>query len=149
MSKEKTPRALPADSAKAVNRIVRVSPQKLNLLAQMIRGKKVTRALSELEFSQKRAASIVRAVVYSAMQNAENNHGLDIDSLIVSEAYVGKRLVMKRFMARARGRSSRIEKVFSQITVVVKEVEDTGKKPWRGSRKGAGKADAASAAAGE
>jgi large subunit ribosomal protein L22 len=148
MGKPKRERALGDDQAKAVNTIVRISPQKLNLLAQMIRGKKVERALAELQFSPKRAAIIVKDVLQSAVANAENNHGLDVDSLIVSEAFVGKRMVMKRFMPRARGRAGKIEKFFSQITVVVKEVEDSGERKWHGSRRGAAKS-AASAAAGE
>ena len=106
--------------AKAIN--LRVSPRKLNLLAQSIRGMKVQRALNELEFSPKRIAADVRKALYSAISNAENNHSLDIDSLVVAEAYVGKNLVMKRFSARARGRSSRIEKPFSEITIVVREI---------------------------
>ena len=150
MGKPKRDRALDDDKAKAVNTIVRISPQKLNLLAQMIRGKKVERALAELQFSPKRAAIIVKQVLESAIANAENNHGLDVDSLVVSEAYVGKRMVMKRFMPRARGRAGKIEKFFSQITVVVKEVEDSGERPWRGSRRSAaGKTPAAHAPAGE
>jgi large subunit ribosomal protein L22 len=153
MGKPKRERALDDDKAKAVNTIVRISPQKLNLLAQLIRGKKVERALAELTFSPKRAAIIVKQVLQSAVANAENNHGLDVDSLVVSEAFVGKRMVMKRFMPRARGRAGKIEKFFSQITVVVKEVEDTGERKWHGSRRGAaaaaGKSTAAHAPAGE
>ena len=154
MGKPKRERALKDHQAKAVNTIVRISPQKLNLLAQMIRGKHVERAKAELTFSPKRAALIVRQVLESAIANAENNHGLDVDSLVVAEAYVGKRMVMKRFMPRARGRAGKIEKFFSQITVVVKEVEDTGARPWRGSRRSAGapakgKTAAAHAPAGE
>ena len=106
--------------AKAVN--LRTSPRKLNLVAQSIRGLPVQRALNELEFSHKRIAKDVRKALYSAVSNAENNHNLDIDSLIVAEAYVGKNLVMKRFSARARGRASRIEKPFSEITIVVREL---------------------------
>ena len=123
MSKPKTPRALPDNEAKAVTRMLRISPQKLNLLAQLIRGKKVERALAELEFSRKRIALDVRKTLQSAIANAENNHSLDVDDLIVSEAHVGKALVMKRFAARARGRAGRIEKPFSNITIVVREVE--------------------------
>ncbi len=152
MGKPKRERALDDDKAKAVNTIVRISPQKLNLLAQMIRGKRVERALAELTFSPKRAAIIVKQVLQSAVANAENNHGLDVDSLVVSEAFVGKRMVMKRFMPRARGRAGKIEKFFSQITVVVKEVEDTGERKWHGSRRdaaAAGKSTAAHAPAGE
>lgn len=123
MSKPKTPRALKDNEAKAVTRMLRVSPQKLNLLAQLIRGKKVERALAELEFSRKRIALDVRKTLQSAIANAENNHSLDVDDLVVAEAHVGKALVMKRFAARARGRAGRIEKPFANITIVVREVE--------------------------
>ena len=104
--------------AKLVN--VRISPQKLNLVAASIRGMPVQKALNELEFSRKRIATDVRKVLYSAVSNAENNN-LDIDNLVVAEAFVGKNLVMKRFASRARGRSSRILKPFSEITIVVRE----------------------------
>jgi large subunit ribosomal protein L22 len=103
-------------------RTLRTGLRKLNLVAQSIRGLKVQRALNELEFSHKRIAKDVRKALNSAISNAENNHSLDIDSLVVAEAYVGKNLVMKRFSARARGRSSRIEKPFSEITIVVREL---------------------------
>jgi large subunit ribosomal protein L22 len=103
-------------------RTLRTGLRKLNVVAQSIRGLKVQRALNELEFSHKRIAQDVRKALYSAISNAENNHSLDIDSLVVAEAYVGKNLVMKRFSARARGRSSRIEKPFSEITIVVREL---------------------------
>ncbi len=122
MSKEKTQRALKDNEAKAVARMLRVSPQKLNLLAQLIRGKKVDRALADLEFSRKRIAFDVKKTLESAIANAENNHSLDVDDLIVAEAHVGKALVMKRFSARARGRSGRIEKPFSHLTIVLREV---------------------------
>jgi large subunit ribosomal protein L22 len=122
MSKEKTPRALKDNEAKAVARMLRVSPQKLNLLAQLIRGKKVDRALADLEFSRKRIAFDVKKTLESAIANAENNHSLDVDDLIVGEAHVGKALVMKRFSARARGRSGRIEKPFAHLTIVLREV---------------------------
>ena len=108
--------------AMAKVRVLRTGLRKLNVVAQSIRGLKVQRALNELEFSHKRIANEVRKAVYSAISNAENNHSLDIDQLIVAEAYVGKNLVMKRFSARARGRSSRIEKPFSEITIVVREL---------------------------
>jgi large subunit ribosomal protein L22 len=104
---------------------MRVSPQKLNLLAQLIRGKKVERALADLTFSRKRVARDVKKTLESAIANAENNHDLDVDALIVSEAYVGKGLVMKRLKASARGRASRIEKPFARITVVVRQVEES------------------------
>ena len=121
MSQSKQPRRLAATAAMCKVRTLRTSARKLNLVAQSIRGLKVQRALNELEFSHKRIASDVRKALYSAISNAENNHNLDIDSLVVSEAYVGKNLVMKRFSARARGRASRIEKPFSEITIVVRE----------------------------
>ncbi len=121
MSKQVQPRRLPATAAMAKVSSLRTSARKLNLVAQSIRGLPVQRALNELEFSPKRIAIDVRKALYSAISNAENNHNLDIDSLIVSEAYVGKNLVMKRFSARARGRASRIEKPFSEITIVVRE----------------------------
>ena len=117
------PRVLKDTEAKAVCRMIRVSPQKLNLVAQLIRGKKVERALAELQFSRKRIALDVRKTLESAVANAENNHNLDVDDLIVAEAFVGKGLVLKRFSPRARGRAGRIEKPFSNLTIVVREVE--------------------------
>ncbi len=126
MAKAKAERRLKDNEAQAVARTIRVSPQKLNLLAAMIRGKKVDRALAELEFSRKRIAETVRKTLQSAIANAENNHDLDVDSLIVAEAYVGRSIVMKRFHARGRGRASRIEKPFSHLTIVVREVEAKG-----------------------
>jgi large subunit ribosomal protein L22 len=101
-----------------------VSPQKLNLLAQLIRGKKVDKALADLTFSRKRIAKDVKKTLQSAVANAENNHDLDVDSLVVAEAYVGKNLVLKRVRARARGRAGRIDKPFAQITVVLRQVEE-------------------------
>ena len=124
MGKAARPRALADTEAKAVVRNLRVSPQKLNLVAGLIRGKKVATALADLEFSRKRIAGDVRKCLESAIANAENNHELDVDDLIVAEAHVGKGIVMKRFAARARGRASRIEKPFSHITIVVREVEE-------------------------
>ena len=124
MSKEKNPRRVAENEAMAVSRMLRTSPQKLNLVAQMIRGKKVDTALAELEFSRKRIAQDVRKCVMSAVANAENNHGLDVNDLVVKEAYVGKNLVITRFHARGRGRMSPIEKPFAQLTVVVKAQED-------------------------
>jgi large subunit ribosomal protein L22 len=124
MSKPATLRALPENEAKAVARNLRVSPQKLNLVAQLIRGKKVSRALADLQFCRKRIALDVRKTLESAIANAENNHDLDIDDLIVSQAFVGKALVMKRFHARARGRVARIIKPFANLTVIVREVRD-------------------------
>jgi len=123
MSKAENPRRVKANEAMAKVVNLRTSPRKLNLVAQSIRGLPVQRALNELEFSHKRIAQDVRKALYSAISNAENNHNLDIDSLVVAEAYVGKNLVMKRFSARARGRSSRIMKPFSEITIVVRELE--------------------------
>jgi large subunit ribosomal protein L22 len=122
MSKPKTPRSLKDNEAKAVCRMLRVSPQKLNLLAQLIRGKKVETALADLEFSRKRIALDVKKTLESAIANAENNHDLDVDDLIVAEAHVGKALVLKRFSPRARGRAGRIEKPFANLTIVVREV---------------------------
>jgi large subunit ribosomal protein L22 len=104
--------------------MLRVSPQKLNLLAQLIRGKKVETALADLEFSRKRISVEVRKALQSAIANAENNHSLDVDDLVVAEAHVGKALVMKRFSPRARGRAGRIEKPFSNLTIVVREVQE-------------------------
>ena len=123
MSKPKTERALKDIEAQAVARMLRVSPQKLNLVAGLIRGKKVSTALAELTFSRKRIAGDVKKTLESAIANAENNHELDVDSLVVAEAHVGKALVMKRFHARARGRAGRVEKPFSNLTIVVREVE--------------------------
>ena len=122
MGKQATPRALPENEAKAVARMLRVSPQKLNLVAQLIRGKKVETALADLEFSRKRISVEVKKALESAIANAENNHELDVDDLVVSQAFVGKALVLKRFHARARGRGARILKPFSNLTIVVREV---------------------------
>ena len=124
MSKPKRERVLADNEAKAVARMLRVSPQKLNLVAQLIRGRKASAALADLQFSRKRIAVDVKKCLESAIANAENNHDLDVDALIVSEAYVGKKLVMKRLKAGARGRASRIEKPFAQITVIVRQVEE-------------------------
>ena len=125
MGKPKTQRALKDNEAKAVLRMLRISPQTLNLLAQLIRGKKVEKALAELEFSHKRISGQVKKVLESAIANAENNHGLEPDELVVAEAYVGDSLVMKRFMASGRGKSARVEKPFSNLTIVVRQVEET------------------------
>jgi len=124
MGKPERERTLKDNEAKAMVRLIRVSPQKLNLLAQLIRGKKVDRALADLTFSRKRIAKDVKKILESAIANAENNHGLDVDALVVAEAYVGKNLVLKRLRARARGRGARIEKPFAQMTVVVRQVEE-------------------------
>jgi len=124
MAKAKNPRRVADNEARAKLRMIRTSPQKLNLVAQLIRGKKVEKALADLEFSHKRISHDVKKCLESAIANAENNHGLDIDSLIVAEAYVGKNLVMKRFRARARGRGARILKPFSELTIIVREQEE-------------------------
>ncbi len=124
MGKPKRERALSDKEAKAVLRMVRTSPQKLNLVAQLIRGKKVGTALADLTFTRKRIAGPVKKLLESAVANAENNHGLDVDSLVVAEAHVGKAMVMKRWTARGRGRSAGFQKAFSHITIVVREVEE-------------------------
>ncbi len=124
MGKRKNPRRVAENEARAVYRMMRTSPIKLNQVAAMIRGKKVDKALAELEFSRKRISREVKKTLESAIANAENNHDLDIDSLIVSEAYVGKSMVMKRWKPRARGRVGKILKPFSQLTIVVREVEE-------------------------
>ncbi len=123
MSKQAKPRSLEANEACAILRNVRVSPIKLNLVAEMIRGMKVQDALNQLNFSHKRIALDVRKVLQSAIANAENNHNLNVDSLVVKEAYVGKSITMKRFHARARGRGAKILKPFSHLTIVVRESE--------------------------
>ncbi len=125
MGKPKRERRLGESEAQAVTRNIRVSPQKLNLVAAMIRGQKVEKALADLKFSRKRIAQDVKKTLESAVANAENNHNLDVDTLFVSQAFVGKNLVMKRWRARARGRVGRIEKPFSQLTVIVKEAQET------------------------
>jgi large subunit ribosomal protein L22 len=122
MSKTANPRRLADNEAKATIRMLRISPQKLNLLAQLIRGKKVSTALADLQFSNKRISVEVKKALESAIANAENNHELDVDDLVVAQAYVGKDMVMKRFSPRARGRAGRIEKPFSNITIIVREV---------------------------
>ena len=114
-------------TSKAIGKMIRISPYKLNLEAKSIRGKKVDDALSYLEFSKKRISNTVKDTLESAIANAENNHALDIDKLYVDEAFVGKNMVMKRWRARARGRAAKILKPFSQLTIVLKEknIEDT------------------------
>ncbi len=124
MGKSPNPRRVEENEAMAKARMLRVSPQKLNLVAAMIRGKSVHRALNDLAFSRKRIAADVSKCLQSAVANAENNHGLDVDSLLVAEAYVGKNLTMKRIRARARGRFGRIAKPFSEITIKVREIEE-------------------------
>jgi large subunit ribosomal protein L22 len=123
MGKRARERTLSDTEAKAVARMLRVSPQKLNLVAQLIRGKKVATALADLQFSNKRIAREVKKCLESAIANAENNHELDVDDLIVSQAHVGKALVLKRFTPRGRGRMGRIFKPFSNLTIVVRQVE--------------------------
>jgi large subunit ribosomal protein L22 len=124
MSKEKRERALADNEAKAIAKMLRVSPQKLNLVAQLIRGKKVASALADLQFSRKRIAVDVKKCLESAIANAENNHDLDVDDLVVAEAFVGKAIVMKRFHARGRGHAGGILKPFSNLTIVVRQVEE-------------------------
>ncbi len=124
MGKAANPRRIADNEALAKLRMIRISPHKLNLIARMIRGKKVERARADLQFSRKRHSGDVLKVLDSAIANAENNHGLDIDSLVVSEAYVGKNLVMKRLRPRARGRSAKILKPFSELTIIVREIEE-------------------------
>ncbi|HEU0222171.1 MAG TPA: 50S ribosomal protein L22 [Paracoccaceae bacterium] len=125
MGQQKNPRRVAENEAMAKTRMLRVSPQKLNLVAQLIRRKPVAKALADLSFSKKRIAGDVRKCLQSAIANAENNHGLDVDALVVAEAYVGKNLVLKRGHPRARGRYAKVMKPFSQITIRVREVEET------------------------
>ena len=123
MGKSARERTLPDNEAKAVARMLRVSPQKLNLVAQLIRGKKVATALADLQFSSKRIAKDVKKCLESAIANAENNHDLDVDDLVVAEAHVGKALVIKRFHPRGRGRMGKIMKPFANLTIIVRQVE--------------------------
>jgi large subunit ribosomal protein L22 len=125
MSKAKRARTLKDNEARARTSMMRVSAQKLNLVAQLIRGKKVASALADLTFSRKRIARDVKKTLESAVANAENNHDLDVDSLVVAEAHVGNALMLKRWTPRARGRVGRIRKRFSHLTIVVREVEET------------------------
>ncbi|MEQ1716325.1 MAG: 50S ribosomal protein L22 [Hyphomicrobium sp.] len=134
MGKPSHERRLANNEAQAVAKSLRISPQKLNLVAGLIRGKKVDKAMAELQFSQKRIAADVRKCVMSAVANAENNHGLDVNELVVAEAYVGKNLVLKRFHARGRGRGSSILKPFSQLTVVVRQVEEQEEAPKKAAK---------------
>ena len=124
MGKQSSPRRVADNEAQAVLRNLRVSPQKLNLVAAMIRGMDANKAIATLSFSRRRIAGDVKKVLQSAIANAENNHSLDVDRLVVKEAHVGKGLVMKRFRARARGRGARILKPFSHLTIVVAEKEE-------------------------
>jgi large subunit ribosomal protein L22 len=152
MGKEARARVLADNQAKAVGYNIRTSPRKLNLVAQTIRGKRAETALNELTFSPKRVAHEVKKVLQSAIANAENNHDLDVDDLVVREASVGKNMVLQRFHARARGRGASIEKPFAQITIIVEELR--GKKeaeakeaPAKGKAKSKGKKPAAKKAA--
>ena len=124
MSTEKNPRRVAENEAMAISRMLRTSPQKLNLVAGLIRGKKVDKALADLTFSKRRIAGDVKKCLQSAIANAENNHNLDVDALVVKEASVGKALTMKRFHARGRGKSTRIIKPFSRLRIVVAEKEE-------------------------
>lgn len=143
MGKPSHERRLPDTEAQAVLKSLRISPQKLNLVAGLIRGKKVDQALAVLEFSEKRIAGDVRKCVMSAVANAENNHSLDVNDLIVAEAFVGKNLVMKRFHARGRGRGASIMKPFSQLTVIVRQVEEEKTEKKKAGKKSASKPAAA------
>jgi large subunit ribosomal protein L22 len=125
MGKKAAPRRVAENEAMARGQMIRISPRKLGVVAGLIRGKKAEAALAELTFSKRRIAGDVKKVLQSAIANAENNHQLDVDKLYVAEASVGKALVMKRFHARARGRAGRIEKLFSNLTLVVREREET------------------------
>ena len=124
MSKDKNPRRVADNEAMAKLRMLRTSPQKLNLVAALIRGKKVEKALQDLTFSKKRISDDVKKCLQSAIANAENNHNLDVDVLVVAEAYVGKNLIMKRGRPRARGRFGKIVKPFSELTIKVRQVEE-------------------------
>lgn len=122
MGKPKSPRPVADNEARAIARMLRVSPQKLNIVAALIRGKKVATALADLEFSRRRISDQVRKTLQSAVANAENNHSLDVDALVVAEAFVGDSIKLKRFHARGRGKASRIERPYAHLTIVVREV---------------------------
>ena len=149
MGKDQRARVLKDTQAKAIGRMLRTSPRKLNLVAQSIRGKRAEAALNELTFSSKRIAHAVKKVLQSAIANAENNHDLDVDDLVVTEASVGKNLVMKRFHARARGRGARVERPFAQVTIVVEErrekKEEKKAEPAKGGKKKSAKAETSKA----
>ncbi len=125
MANEKNPRRVAEGEAQAIAKMLRTSPQKLNLVAGLIRGKKVDKALADLTFSKRRIAGDVKKCLQSAIANAENNHGLDVDSLVVTHAFVGKNLVMKRGRPRARGRFGKIMKPFSQLTITVRQIGES------------------------
>lgn len=125
MGKEQNPRRVADNEAQAIGRMLKTSPQKLNLVAALIRGKKVDKALADLTFSKKRAAVDVKKVLQSAIANAENNHNLDVDQLIVAEAWVGKNITLKRGRPRARGRFGKIMKPFAEITIKVRQKGET------------------------
>ncbi len=124
MGKSKNPRRVAENEAQAISKMLKTSPQKLNLVAGLIRNKPVGKALSDLTFSKRRIAVDVKKTLQSAIANAENNHGLDVDELIVAEAYVGKSLVLKRGRPRGRGKFGKLLKPFSQITIKVRQVEE-------------------------
>lgn len=127
MGQEANPKRTKDNEARAYAKYLKTSPQKLNLLAQMIRGKKAGRALTDLQFSKRRIAREVYKLLQSAVSNAENNHGLDVDRLVVAQAHVGRMLKLKRFHARGRGRAASVEKKFSNMTIVVKEADEEAK----------------------
>ncbi len=139
MGKDSRQRVLSDSQAQAVGRGVRSSPRKLNLVAQAIRGKTAEQALNELTFSPKRVAKEVKKILQSAIANAENNHDLDVDDLVVTEASVGKNMVLKRFHARARGRGARVEKPFSQVTIIVEERREEKKQAKKPAKKSGAK----------
>ena len=142
MGQAANPKRTKENEARAYGKYLRTSAQKLNLVAQTIRGQKAGKALVDLQFSKRRIAQDVRKVLQSAVSNAENNHGLDVDRLVVAEAYVGKTLKMKRFHARARGRAAPIEKKFSNLTIIVREQNEEVKaeKPKKSEKKSEKKA---------
>lgn len=146
MGKEKNPRRVADNEAMAKTRMLRTSPQKLNLVAGLIRGKKVDKALADLTFSKRRIAGDVKKCLESAIANAENNHSLDVDNLIVAEAWVGKNLVMKRGRPRARGRFGKIMKPFSEITIKLREVDPAAVEQAKAARKTASNRKAADTA---
>jgi large subunit ribosomal protein L22 len=136
MSKPKRQRSLADNESKAIGRMVRTSQYKLNLVVESIRGKRVQQAMADLEFSPKRIAAEVKKVLFSAISNAENNQNLDVDDLVVAQAWTGKDMVLKRFHARARGRGAKIVKPFSELTIIVREQPKEDKKPKGKSKRG-------------